>query len=251
MSEVKKEFEPTVNPMTATVQEMFGQVLSQRIQSGALEQAISKYVDKLIDDAASDCLRSYGDVGKALKEQFSKAIMPQLESISDLPTYHEYVTNRLKLATQQFYDDRLAAVLDAEFKELMTEIPEQITLSWLVRQVVKEKQDDHDDYEGSVTLIIDIEERSYGSYAHIYIDKEEETSKHDCEFDLHLSKEKESGKYSILGLRINDKKAGEQLSMGRQYGFKKILFNVYAMKGLIELDQGEYAYDYDTSWCND
>ncbi|WP_423186805.1 hypothetical protein ACO1PK_00900 [Alishewanella sp. d11] len=251
MTDVKKEFEPTVNPMTATVQEMFGQVLSQRIQSGALEQAISKYVDKLIDDAASDCLRSYGEVGKALKEQFSKAIMPKLESISDLPTYHEYVTNRLKLATQQFYDNRLAAVLDAEFKELMTEIPEQITLSWLVEKVVKEKQDDCGDYEGRVTLIIDIQEKSYGSYAHIYIDKEEHTSERDCEFDLHLSKEKETGKYSILGLRINGKKAGEQLSMGRQYGFEKTLFNIYVMKGLIELDQGEDADDYDTSWFND
>lgn len=91
-------FEPTVNPMTATVQEMFGQVLQQRIQSGALEQAIAKHVDDLINEAARDCLRSYGDVGRALKEQFTKAIMPQLDSIKDLPTYHEYVTNRLKLA---------------------------------------------------------------------------------------------------------------------------------------------------------
>lgn len=251
MSEAKKEFEPTVNPMTATVQEMFGQVLSQRIQSGALEQAISKYVDKLIDDAASDCLRSYGDVGKALKEQFSKAIMPKLESISDLPTYHEYVTNRLKLATQQFYDNRLAAVLDAEFKELMNEIPEQITLSWLVEQIVKDRRDDSDDYEGNITLIIDAEERSWGGWVSVYIDKEEDTSKRDCGFDLHLSKDKESGKYSLIGLRINGKKAGEQLSMGLKYGFEKILFNVYAMKGQIELDQGEDADDYDTSWFND
>lgn len=249
--ENQQEFQPTVNPMTATVQEMFGQVLQQRIQSGALEQAISKYADKLIDDAARDCFQSYNDVGKALKEQFAKAIMPQLESIADLPTYNEYVTNRLKLATQQFYDNRLAAILDKELKELLTELPEQITLSWLVEKVLAESREyKDDDYEGEITLIIE-EDNRYGKWAHIYIDKESDRSKHDCEFDLHLSKDRESGKWEIIGLRINGHKAGQQLSMGRQYGFEKILFNVYAMQGQIEFDQGLDASDYETSWCND
>ncbi len=247
MSE-QKPFEPTINPMTATVQEMFGQVLQNRIQSGSLEQAINKYVDKLIDDAASDCLRSYSDVGKALKEQFTKAIMPRLEDISDLPTYHEYVTNRLKLATQQFYDNRLAAVLDQEMKDLLTELPEQITLSWLVQQVMKDVKDD--EAEGEITLIIEIDNR-YGSvWAHVYLDKNADTSKRDCEFDLHLSQDKSTLKWSIIGLQIDNRKAGEKLSIGKLYRFEKILFNVYAMKGQIELDHGEYAEDYETSWCH-
>lgn len=249
--ENQPEFQPTINPVTATVQEMFGQVLQQRIQSGALEQAIGKYADKLIDDAASDVFRSYGDIGKALKEQFAKAIMPQLDSIADLPTYHEYVTNRLKLATQQFYDNRLATVLDAELKDLLTEIPEKITLSWLIEKVIKERRSDEDDYEGEITLLIETEERSWGSWVNIYIDKSEGVSKRDCEFDLHLSRNKESSMYDLIGLRISGREAGKQLSMGRKYGFEKILFNIYAMKGQIELDEETDASDYETSWCND
>lgn len=248
MSE-QKPFEPTINPMTATVQEMFGQVMQQRIQSGAVEQAITKYVDKLIDDAASDVFRSYSDVGKALKEQFAKAIMPQLESIGDLPTYHEYVTNRLKLATQQFHDTRLAAVLDKELADLLSEVPEQITLSWLVAQLVDEAKSD-DDYEGEITLIF--ERRSeFGSSLNIYLDKEPNRSKQNCEYDLHLYLDKESGKWEIIGLRVDGKKAGEKLSVGNLYNMGKILFNVYAMKGKIDLDRGTDAEDYDTSWCND
>ncbi len=250
MSE-QKQFEPTVNPMTATVQEMFGQVLSQRIQSGALEQAISKYVDKLIDDAASDCLRSYGDVGKALKEQFAKAIMPRLESIGDLPTYHEYVTNRLKLATQNFYDNRLAAVLDKELADLLTELPEQITLSWLVEQVVKWSREDNDEYEGSITLIIRPTFDWSNTSMSVFLDKEPDQSERNCEYDMHLSLDKDSGKWEMLSLRVNGNKAGESLSMGRLYSFDKILFNIYAMKGRIDLDCGTDADDYHTSWCND
>lgn len=248
--ENNQEFQPTINPVTATVQEMFGQVLQQRIQSGALEQAIGKYADKLIDDAASDVFRSYGDIGKALKEQFAKAIMPQLDNIADLPTYHEYVTNRLKLATQQFYDNRLAAILDKELEDLLSELPVQITLSWLVKKVLAQSREYNNDCEGEITLIIE-EDYTYGKWAHIYLDKESDRSKHDCEFDLHLSQNKESGKWEIIGLRINGHKAGQQLSMGRQYGFEKILFNVYAMQGQIEFDQGTDASDYETSWYND
>lgn len=247
MSE-QKAFEPTINPMTATVQEMFGQVLSQRIQSGAVEQAIAKQVDKLIEDAASDCMRSYSDFGKALKEQFSKAIMPALDSISDLPTYHEYVTNRLKLATQNFYDNRLAVVLDKELADLLTEVPEEITLSWLVEQLVSEVKGD--EYEGEITLIIE-EDRSYGSFRNIYLDKHANCSKRDCEYDLHLHLDKDSGKWEIIGLRVDGKKAGDKLSVGKLYNMDKILFNVYAMKGKIDLDCGTDAEDYDTSWCND
>ena len=36
--------------------------------------------------------------------------------------------------------------------------------------------------------------------------------------------------------------------MGRLYNMEKILFNVYAMKGQIELDQGLDADDYETRW---
>lgn len=252
MSEVKNEFQPTVNPATATVQEMFGQVLEQRIQSGALEQAIGKYVDKLIDDAASDCLKSYGEVGKAIKEQFAKAIMPNLKDISDLPTYHEYVTNRLKLAVSGFYENKLASVVDEELKDLMSEVPDSITLSWLVKKLVDYCRDNSDgEYEGDITLIIrKMWDWCDTSYA-VFLDAEPGKSERDCDYDLHLSKDKESGKWNLLDLRVDGKKAGEKICIGNLYNFDKILFNVYAMKGQIDLDKGIEAEDYDTYWCND
>lgn len=245
----EQAFQPAIDPTAATVQQMFGQVLSQCIQSGAVEQAITKYVDKLIDDAAKDVFQSYNDVGKALKEQFAKAIMPRLESIADLPTYHEFVTNRLKLATQQFYDTRLAQVLEKEMQELLTEVPEQITLSWLVEQVVNSVKEDN--YEGNITLIIrptfDFSDTSMS----VFIDKHEGRSERDCQYDMHLSLDKDSKKWSIIGISINGKKPGDKLCMGRMYNFDKIIFNIFAMKGLVDLDCGTDADDYDTSWCND
>ena len=251
MSDNKEEvFTPTIDQSSATVQEMFGRILKEKIQAGALEVAISKKVDSLIEDTANDVFGSYSDLGKSLKEKMTKAIMPQLENLDDLPTYHDFVLNRLKVAAKGFYDSRLAEILDKEFAEIMAEVPENITLSYIVESLLKDAQEDVYG-EGEITLII--EEHNYssgGRWLSVHIDKEADQYKHSCDFDLHLSKDKDTGKYDILGIRVDNEKPGESLAMGRLYNMKKILFNVYAMKGQIELDQGLDADDYETTWCN-
>lgn len=249
MSDNKEEvFTPTIDPSSATVQEMFGRILNEKIQAGALEVAISKKVDSLIEDTANDVFRSYSDLGKALKEKMTNAIMPQLGNLDDLPTYHDFVLNRLKVTAQGFYDSRLAEILDKEFAEIMAEVPENITLSYIVNSLLEEAQGDNE-YEGEITLIIDEDNYSNdGRWLSVYIDKEADQSEHNCSFYLHLSKDKETGKYDILSMKVDDKKPGEALSMGRLYRMEKILFNVYAMKGRIELDQGLDADDYETAW---
>lgn len=249
--ETKKEFAPSIDPSTSTVQDMFGKVLEKRIQSGALEKAIEDKVDKLIDETSRDVFASYAEVGKALKEQLSKAIMPKLESIGDLPVYHDFVTNRLKLAAQNFYDERMADVMDKELKQIFSEVPEQITLSWIVEKLVDEVKEDN--AEGEITLIIETRDYSWcesDEFLSVYLDREPDKSSRDCEYDLHLSKDKETGKYKILGLKIGNKKSGERLAFGKVYGLEKILFNIYAMNGSIELDSGVLAEDYETSWCD-
>ena len=250
MSEENQAIVPPMDASGLTVQQMFGAVLHERIKGGALQDAIAKHVDKLIESAASDVFCSYGDVGKAIKAQLTKAVMPQIESMDDLPVYHDFVSNRLKLAAQNFYDKRLAAVLDKELEEVFSELPEQIKLSWLIEKLV---QDASDGSGGeSITLIMEdkSEEWSFvkpGETILVYLDKDEGTSKRDCEYDLHLSLDKVTGKYQILGAKVNHKKPGEALSMGRLYNLEKVLFNVYAMKGQIDLDLGLSADDYDTS----
>lgn len=246
MPEATQEFTPMTNPATDTAQDMFTAVLHERLASGALEQAITKRVDKLIEETADDLFRSYGEVGKALKEKLSASIMPQIESLEDLPVYHDFVMNRLKLAAQNFYDTRLADVVDAELKEIMTELPEKITMSWLIEKFIESAREYDDDPEGEITLIF--EERSHGSFMMVYLDKNANTSERNCDYRLHLSEDKKTGKWEILSLRVDGTDAGKQLSIGTLYNFEKTLFNIYAMKGKIELDQGEDAYDYETSW---
>lgn len=249
MPESKEVFSPEIDATTATTQEMFGKILQRRIQEGALEKAITENVDRLINDAASDVFKSYGDVGKAIKEQMTKSLMPRLESIDDLPNYSNFVTNRLKLAAQDFHDQKLAKVIDDELKEVFSEIPEEITLKWLVEKMLSHAQEYNEDQEGEITLIIDVKDRSWGGYISVYMDNESDKDKHQCDYDLHLSKEKDTNKYSVLGLKVNGDKVGDRLTLGRMYGFDKVLMNIYAMKGFVSIDSLD-ADDYTTYWDN-
>lgn len=232
-----------LDPSSTTVQDMFAKVLHSRIQSGALEAAITKQVDKLIEETASDVMRSYGEVGKKLRELMAAAITPQLDSIDKLPAYHDFVVNRVRAAAQKFYDTRLAEALDAQLAEIISELPEKVTLSWIIEQIKETISDDcscgHSGFD--LPMIIECER----DFIHIYIHDEEEVSsrygeeKHRYKYQIHLHKGE------LYSLKVVDKETKAKLSFGVVYGVEEKLFHLYALRGTIELDHGKDPDDYD------
>ncbi|WP_322864370.1 hypothetical protein [Aeromonas allosaccharophila] len=233
------DFAQTIDPSNTTVQAMFGAVLQQKIQSGALEQALSKYADKLIDDCAQDVLRSYGDVGKAVKDALTKAIMPQIDSIADFPSYHDFVTKRLRMAAQDFYDQRLAEVLDKEIQEIMNELPEEITLSWVLDAVRKSITSCSEGEHVGEEMTLIIEDTTYG-YRHIYIGKTADMEKYRCEYQIDINKDG-----CIYSMKIDEDDVKSKKCVGPLFGAERKLMAAYAMKSKVNLDQGEYPHNYD------
>lgn len=93
--------------------------------------------------------------------------------MGDLPVYHEFVMNRLKLAAQNFYDQRLTEVMDAELKEVFSELPEKLTLSWVIEQFLS-----GGNYSRSERLTLIIKDTDWsarpGDSLHVYIDEDED-----------------------------------------------------------------------------
>lgn len=235
----KTEFMPTIDPSDTTVQAMFGAVLQQKIQGGALEQSLGKYADKLIDSCAEDVLRSYGDVGKAIKEALAKAITPHLEDLADFPPYHDFVAKRLRMAATNFYDQRLAEVLDKELAEIMNEIPQEITLSWVIdavrQSIIGYGEGEHMGEE--MTLIVN--DSSHG-YRHIFIGTESGMDKYRCEYQLDINKE---GR--IYSMKIGEEDLKNKKCVGPFYNAERKLMAAYAMKAKVTLDEGDDPDNYD------
>lgn len=237
-TENKDSFTPTMNPSDVSVLDMFGQILQQRINEGALEKAITEKVDRMIDDVVSDAFRSYGDIAKSMKEAITASITPNLEDLGTFPTYHHFVMQSLKTAVTHFQDEKLQAVIDKEMKELFSEIPEELTLSWVIDQIKEQIKGDDDDYrEGQdLTLIIDED----GSFTHIYIGKEPEQDKWQCEYKI------DTHKGEIYSVKVDGKEKSNSVCVGPLYRFEKAIFNAYVMRANLILDQGTDESSYDT-----
>lgn len=237
-TENKENFVPTTNPSDVSVQEMFGSILQQRISDGALEKAITEKVDRMIDDVVSDAFRSYGDIAKSMKEAITASITPNLNDIGRFPAYHHFVMQSLNAAVTRFQDEKLQAVIDKEMEELFKELPEQLTLSWVLEQIKEQvKGDDDEDRDGhDLTLIIDGER----SFKRIYISKEEGRDKYRCEYriDIHHGE--------IYSVKVDDKEVSKSLCVGPLYHFEKAIFNAYVMRAELILDKGSCSGDYDT-----
>ena len=175
----------------------------------------------------------------------TEAIMPTAESLGDIPKYHDFVSKRLKLAAQSFYDDKLVEVLDSELKEIMSEVPDVINLSWLVEKIVDAAREDES--EGEISLHIN---KSYSSYW-IGIDKESDKSEYQCGFRIGLSEDSKTGKLTIFSLKVDGEDCRKSIALGPFYRFEKILYNAYVNNAEFALDKGKFADDYETEWYYD
>lgn len=234
----KENFTPTMNPSDISVQDMFGQILQQRISEGALEKAITEKVDRMIDDVVSDAFRSYGDIAKSMKDAITSSITPNLNDLGQFPSYHDFVMKSLTAAVTRFQDEKLQAVIDKEMTELFSELPEELTLSWVLEQIKAQiKGDDDEERDGyDLTLIINED----GSFTHIYIDKEDGASKYECEYQIDIH----NGE--IYSVSINGSKQSKGICVGPLYRFEKAIFNAYVMRANLTLDKGSDESQYDT-----
>lgn len=261
MTDKKEEFTPEIDVNTSTVSDMFAKILNKKLEEGVLEQAIGESVEKLMKDVVESVFRSYGGVGGKLKEVIAAAVTPKIESLSDFPQYHEMVMQRMRIAAQDFHDTKLKECLDKELKEIMEEVPEQVTLSWLLNQVGEEAMSDEYASEANITLHI---EQSTGRYLHIAFDPEENTDLYRCKYRMQLKpferkegEEAQKGdedRYVPFAMHMDgddyrkDRAVGVKL--GTYYKMEKILFNIYALGGCIEMDQGIESSDYETHFSN-
>ncbi|MEZ7226031.1 hypothetical protein NO989_04520 [Alteromonas sp. DY56-G5] len=239
------QFSPKQDAEAVSVSDMFNNILNEKIKDGAVEKAIEVKVDEFIKRVADDVFSSWGDLSKLMKEKMTEAIMPTAESLGDIPKYHDFVSKRLKLAAQSFYDDKLVEVLDSELKEIMSEVPDVINLSWLVEKIVDVAREDES--EGKISLHIN---KSYSSYW-IAIDKESDKSEYQCDFRIGLREDSKTGKLTIFSLKVDGEDCRKSIALGPFYRFEKILYNAYVTNAEFALDKGQFADDYETEWYYD
>ena len=122
---------------------------------------------------------------------------------------------------------------------MLSDVKDEYTLTEIIGKLKEEssKEEWEFDEDEKVTLII--EESSCG-YKHIFLHKEDEERKYDCDYQININGDGKPYNIKLNGDEINAKKI-----LGGFYGLDELLFKIYAHGSKIVLDKGTDPDDYE------
>jgi hypothetical protein len=219
------------------IAEMVNSKMRAMQEGGQIDAMIEKYATKMVNDIIENMLRPYSDTYKALETAIKDQMKIDLNNIS-LPEYNK----SLMVIVKRLLDRQITAKgldkFETDLSALLTDsAPEKIKLSKLMEEFVKDiiaNDEDRTDGEFSFHL----EDVSHGSQW-LHFDAEEGKQKYSCAYRMLLHKD---GKPALI--EINGKSFDKKLSLGGLYGFDALLFKMYSVGTIIEIDEDRV----ETSW---
>lgn len=153
--------------------------VSQFAASERPKEIIDQHVEKMFSSVIEDAFRSYGDMGKAVKEAVQAAMPGDVSGMVELTRYNNLIANamREKWAESGIEADmvRRAHTAIDEVVEDMT-MPEFVNLSDLLSAFVEDNAEEAM-HEGWEEPRIEIEEsESVDGFYHLYFDKDPDHS---------------------------------------------------------------------------
>jgi hypothetical protein len=240
------------------------------IASGKVEAMVEKNLEKLVADIAQEQLRSYSDFGKKIAAAFAESIDFEISRLN-LPSYNAVIVDILKRKFDAIIDQRARDDMSALVDELLKEPPAEIKLSELVEQYKIHVRGHSNEKVGNEVSVVVSRRRERSKYTWdknsewIDVGLSEkaglgEDDLYRCDFRLHVSpkdlgvKGDKSLRVSTIWLGATEVSSVRNLFLGDVYGFQRFLFQLWAAKTPIVLDEDavdlEIPRDPDSDDCN-
>lgn len=165
--------------------------ISNEIEKGIIEKVIAEQLEKCIEKSVSDMFSWGGEVKKVVEEKIKSVMIPYLENYD----YSNYIVKLDSVLTDVLKATSLEnKTILTNFKELTTEIPNEIKMSDILEAWAKHCEENVDkdkldmDYEGGyVTATLETEDvsSSWSDFQRIMVRLEcEEDEELKCEFEI-------------------------------------------------------------------
>lgn len=165
--------------------------ISNEIEKGIIEKVIAEQLEKCIEKSVSDMFSWGGEVKKVVEEKIKSVMIPYLENYD----YSKYIVKLDSVLTDVLKATSLEnKTILTNFKELTTEIPNEIKMSDILEAWAKHCEENVDkdkldmDYEGGyVTATLETEDvsSSWSDFQRIIVRLEcEEDEELKCEFEI-------------------------------------------------------------------
>lgn len=243
-------------------------LLAERIQTFAASdrprEIIDANVEKMFKDLAEDAFRSYGDMGKAVKEAFKAAMPANVGDMFELTRYNHLIGNALRerWLSSGIEGDMLRRANEA-MDEVLAEgaVPAQVSLQALIDQFV---DDNKEDAHNSGWERPEVRFESDGSFLHVYFDPEPESShrsggyssrsersvyslKNAVHIHFHDKAKSEDGNRvgKVYSAKLDGDVIGKQLSI--RNGWERLVAALYygAATIVVDCDEDDFSYNLD------
>lgn len=165
-----------------TLEQLLHARISEFTASERPKEIIDQHVEKMFASVIEDAFRSYGDMGKAVKEAIKAAMPGNVDDMVELTRYNNLISNAMKEKWDQsdIASDmvrRAHEVIDETVSEM--QVPEFVSLSALLEAFAELHAEDAME-NGWNAPRIEIEESDIlDGYYHIYFDKDPTESRFD------------------------------------------------------------------------
>lgn len=109
------------------IEDSISGVIQQKLSDGTIENIITAKLEKGINDAMEDLFRSYGDVGKVIKDKIKEVMIPAIEGhdfsdhIVKLDTVLTDIVNKTNLVeNQKLLENFRELMIEEDTKEIKT-----------------------------------------------------------------------------------------------------------------------------------
>lgn len=231
------------------------------IDSGKVEEIIKTKVEKTVEEAISDALKSYSDFGKDLSKHVKESLKVEVANVN-LQEYGQAVLKMVEGLVNKHVQQSAQAQLMEQFTELFKSPPSQLTLQQII-DTYKEGEEDEAHRDGNEYCGLVIEESSYGyiyvglnpadmkvKYGSYTTSKERVDKVNDCEIQLHFKKPVNGGDLRELawvsfgGYRQEDSKCFMPTNLS---GMARKLYQMYCAGTKIVIDS-IHADDYERAY---
>lgn len=197
------------------IQQQFGEI----VESGFVEMKIRENLEKTIASIINDCLKSYSDFGKEVKEKVKQSLSIGNMDLK-LPEYNQLVCNWIT----EMINTTLISTGKKQIEENIKKFFKPLEKSeYKISEIIEKFIDDLDESDCEDITFIRNKSDTVDGYIHYYFDKNSNIAQYSCDYQIWINKD---GVWNVI---IASEKASE-MKTAVLYGFDSFLFQLYACK---------------------
>ncbi len=218
------------------INEIVQETIASMDHEGKIKELIEQKVSSTIEGVIADSFKEYSDFGRNLKKYVDEKLNIDFRAIG-LEGYHDHIIKTISSVISANLHGESEKRLKETLGKIIVEAPKQMKLSEIIkmaREQFEEEASEEDNRWESMTCRVD--DRNDTFFRYISFDKKPDKSRHGCAYRIGLHKDRDSKKWTVFTMTIDNESMNKSLFIGPFYNVEKILYQMHCANSEIIID---------------